>query len=83
MASLEELGVLDLVRRRVEDGTTHKVIAEELRRLFPGVRRGISPRSVRRFCMKHHLHATSRLPSEALDILVAYGVGMVRNDIEI
>lgn len=77
MASLEELDVFDLVRRRVSGGSTHRAIAGELRRLFPNVRRGISPRSVRRFCARHHLHSTSRLPSEAVDILVAYGVGMV------
>lgn len=76
MALLEEMGLENFILRRVIVGRTHKSIAEELRRLFPGVR-GISARSVRRFCAVHDLHATSRLPDNALDVLVAYGIGKV------
>jgi hypothetical protein len=76
MAALEDLNVGSLIRRHINDGKTHKDIAEELRHLFPGAR-GVSSRSVRRFCLKHNLHATSRLPIQALDILVGYGIGMV------
>ena len=79
MAVLEELNVLDLVRQRVSERCTHKTIAEELGRLFPGVR-GIGRASVKRFCAKHKLHRTSRLPNEAVDVLVAYGLGKVSAD---
>lgn len=78
MALLDELGLLAYIRKRIEDGNTHKVIAEDLRSLFPGVR-GISARSVRRFCATHDLHSTSRLSNNALDVLVAYGIGKVRD----
>ena len=76
MALLEELGLLTFIQRLVENGSTHKSIAEELRDRFPNVR-GISARSVRRFCAANSLHATSRLPDRAVDVLVAYGIGKV------
>lgn len=76
MSLLEALNLLAFMQRRIQDGNTHKSIAEELRRLFPGVR-GISARSVRRFCARHDLHATSRLSDSAVDVLVAYGIGKV------
>ena len=69
--------MLPIIRKRIiEDGSTHGAIAEELCHLFPGVR-GISARSVRRFCASQNLHATSRLSADAIDILVAYGIGKV------
>lgn len=79
MAHLEDLGVFDLVERLIQRGKTHKAIADDLRRLFPDARRGTSPRSVRRFCAKHHLHTSSRLSEQAVDVLVAYGIGMVKD----
>lgn len=82
MATLEDLNVFNLIRRRINGGKTHRSIAEELRRLFPSAR-GVSSRSVRRFCSRHNLHATSRLPSQSLDILVAYGIGMVRDQLQL
>ena len=39
----------DFVRKRVEEGNSHAVISEELQTMFPGLR-GLSERSVRRFC---------------------------------
>jgi len=79
MALLNELGLLTFIRRRIEGGDTHKSLAEELRLLFPGVR-GISARSVKRFCAEHNLHATSRLSDNAVDVIVAYGIGKVWKD---
>lgn len=76
MASLEALGVLPLVRRRVNSGCTQKAIVEELRRKCPGVQ-GISVRSLKRFCAIHNVHATSRLSDKVLDVLVACGIGIV------
>lgn len=76
MAVLEELNVFHLVRQRIKEHATHKIIAEELKHLFPGVK-GISRSSVKRFCAKYDLHRTSRLSREALDVLVAYGIGKV------
>ena len=78
MAALEELGLLGLVGRRIESRSSHKAIAEELQRLFPSVR-GLSARSVRRFCAKYGLQGTSRLPNPSLDVLIAYAIGKVCN----
>ncbi len=76
MSSLDSLDILPLVQSRVRNGHTHKRIVEELRRTFPGVR-GISVRSLKRFCAVYNVYATSRISDQALDVLVAYGVGSV------
>ena len=76
MAELDALGVLSLVRRRVNSGCTQKAIVQELHRKCPGVR-GISVRSLKRFCAIHNIHATSRLSDKVLDVLVAFGIGIV------
>ena len=76
MSALEELGLLPLVKKRIKSGFTHKTIVEELRAAYPGVR-GISLRSLKRFCAAHDLHATSRCSDPALDVLIAYGIGLV------
>ena len=34
-------------------------------------------RSLKRFCATHNLHATSRCSDRVLDVLVAYGAGIV------
>jgi hypothetical protein len=73
---LEDLDVLPFVRTRIKGGGTHKKIVQELRAIFPGVR-GISVRSLKRFCAAHNLHATSRCSDQVLDVLVAYGAGTV------
>ena len=76
MAALEELGLLPFIRKRIEEGSTYKVLCNELRSMFPGVR-GVSVRSIKRFCAVHGLRSTSRLSNRALDVLVAFGVGTV------
>ncbi len=74
MSALENLNVLPFVNTRVKNGYTSKV--EELRIVFPGVR-GISVRSLKRFCAtKHNLHSTTRCSDEVLNVLVAYGAGI-------
>lgn len=60
----------------MKDGYTQKAIVEELRAALPGVR-GISVRSLKRFCASHNLRATSRCSDGVLDVLVAYGAGIV------
>ena len=77
MATIQDLNVDGIIRRLIDDGKTHKDVAEELRRIFPNAG-GVSARSVRRFCQKRNLHGTSRLPNPALDVLVAYSIGLVR-----
>lgn len=76
MSALEALNVLPYVQMRVNSGYTHRAIVEELRNRFPGVR-GISVRSLKRFCSVYDLHATSRISDQVLDVLVAFGIGTV------
>ena len=61
------------MERRIRSGAKQKTIVEELRALFPGVR-GISVRSIKRFCSNHGLHMTMRLNDRALDVVVAFGI---------
>ena len=70
MAILETIsGADDYIRKRiVEDKATHQWVSEELKLLHPWMSRGLSSRSIRRYCEAHDYHATSRLT-------VGYGSG--------
>lgn len=78
MATLEALpGIHALISRRVkEERKTQREISEELKTMYPGVR-GLSVRSVRRFCEKHNIHSTSLLSDEDLDKVVCSSVAKV------
>ena len=78
MSTLETLpGVYSLISKRVkEERRSHKQISEELKVLYPGVR-GLSVRSVRRFCDGHDIHTTSRLSDEDLDRVVSSSIAKV------
>lgn len=78
MSVLYELNLLPMITVRRLEGASYKKIARELRALYPGVR-GLSARSVKRICRSYNVHATSRLSDQALDTLVACGIGMVRS----
>ena len=80
MALLETIpGVEDYIRKRiVEDGATRKAVSEELKLSYPFVSRGLSNRSIRRFCEAHDFHATSRLSDAQLDMVVRTSVRKVR-----
>ena len=79
MATLEVLpGIHTIIMRRVQqERKSHKQISEELKGLYPGVR-GLSMRSVRRFCEKHDIHTTSLLSNEDLDRAVSSSVAKVQ-----
>lgn len=77
MATLETIPhILSFVSRRVEERKTHKQISEELNRLYPGIR-GLSARSVRRFCDHHDIHSASLLADEDLDRVVSSSIAKV------
>ena len=76
MSTLDRLGVLPYVKRKVESGATHEAIVKELHRMYPGVR-GISIRSLKRFCSSRDLHSTSRISDQDLDVLIAFAIGSV------
>ena len=76
MSALEDLNLLSFIAERIRNGTTHRAIVQELRVAFPGMR-GISVRSLKRFCAAHNLRATCRCSDRVLDVLVSYGIGIV------
>ena len=55
--------VRDLV---VTQGKTHSQVSLLLQEAYPG-KRGLSSRSVRRFCLKNGIHAQNRLSNEELE----------------
>ncbi|XP_062522947.1 uncharacterized protein LOC134197618 [Corticium candelabrum] len=63
----------DFVRKRVEEGNSHAVISEELQTMFPGLR-GLSERSVRRFCTDRGLGRRCSLTKEELERRVSDAV---------
>jgi len=78
MAVLESLhGVECFVRSMIIDGKTHAEVSSELKRRLPTLSRGLSSRSVRRFCLAHRIQATSRLSDSALDRLIFTSVQRV------
>ena len=78
MATLEEIsGIEGFIRRRVElERKTHEQISEAVQQLYPGTK-GLSSRSVRRFCNNHNIHATSRLSPPELSRVVSTAVSQV------
>ena len=78
MSTLERLpGVGSLIVRRVNvERRGYKEISEELKAMYPGIR-GLSVRSVRRYCCMYNIHATSMLSSSNLDRVVSSSVAKV------
>ena len=71
-------GIYAYIKRLVVDERrTHRDISAELRRSYPMIRRGLSERSVARFCESYDIHATSRIPDQALDTVVRSSVSRV------
>ena len=70
--------VVSVVARKVHDEhKTHSQISDELKQQFPGVR-GLSSRSVRRFCDVHDIRRSSKLTATDLDRVVASSIAMVK-----
>lgn len=78
MAIVESIpGISDLLQLKVvEERKTHECISQELKALYPGTS-GLSSRSIRRFCERHNIHATSRLIDSELDRVVSSSNGKV------
>lgn len=79
MATMEAIPGIELFVRTliVHERKTHEQVSNELMRSNPGVK-GLSTRSVRRFCEKFKIHASSRLSSSDLDRVVSSSVNKVR-----
>ena len=79
MATLEDISG---IRSFIEDYVVNKrrsynFVSELLKSEFPSMTRGFSARSIRRYCEKHGIHATSRLTCNETDNcirIIAYKV---------
>ena len=78
MSALEEIaGIAAVVRQMVEvERKSHEKVSEELMVRFSG-KKGLSSRSVRRFCSEHDIHGISRLEQPELSQVVATAVDQV------
>ena len=71
-------GIEQLVRLKVvTERKSHRIVSQELKDAYPNLARGLSERSVRRFCSLNRIHVTSRLTDTNLDRVVSSSVSMV------
>ena len=79
MATIAEIpGIHAYIKRLVvEERRTYREICTELGRSHPMIKRGLSERSLARFCEMHNIHATSRIPDPVLDTVVRSSVAKV------
>ena len=66
----------DEIRQRVEEGQTHNQISQFLQTVLPS-QRGLSSRSVRRFCAERGIRYRSGLSDTQLDHIVSSRVSRV------
>ena len=78
MSALEEIpGIEAVVRQMVEiESKSHEKVSEGLKVQFPS-KRGLSSRSIWRFCSEHDIHASSRLEQPQLSQVVPSAVDQV------
>ena len=76
MSGIESLNCVDYIKERVKNKGTHKEIASDLQQLFPNSR-GLSERSVRRFCSLKGIHYASRLSAPEVNEVVESAVSQV------
>ena len=80
MAALSSIpGIeVELRMRVVEERKSYDAISTELKSSYPHLTRGLSARSVRRYCRELGIHVTPRLSDAHLDRIVASSVAAVR-----
>ena len=67
----------EYVRQRIEVyRTTHKQLSDELQRMHPGIR-GLSVRSIEKFCRDRGIHKSSCLSIDCVQIAVKEAVSKV------
>ena len=70
-------GIEDVLKQKIiVERRSYESVSEQLRTANPSMR-GLSSRSIRRFCVEHGIHATSRLTDSHLDRVVATSVAKV------
>ena len=80
MAVLESVsGIADIISKMItEERKSYESVSRELKtyHLHPTLR-GLSARSVRRYCESHGIHRSSRLNDQQLDVAVRSSVARV------
>ena len=59
-----------VVQLITQERQTHEQVSAKLQKRFPLVNRGLSRRSVRRFCEQLGIHSTSRLGDSEVDTVI-------------
>ena len=79
MASLEAIpGIVGIIQKKViQERKTFLAVSEELKQTYSTMTRGLSARSIRRFCKVHSIHVSSRLSDTQLDRVVSSSVAKV------
>ena len=65
------------IRQQIQSRATHRRISIELQQLYPGIR-GISARSIRRFCSERRIHYSSRFTASQVENAVEQAVSQVQ-----
>ena len=82
MSSLVDICSKEDILRLLENGATYSDVSHELRYRFPNIR-GLSSRTVRRFCNEHHIsrgRSHNRISEDELNHLVSVGISEVSFD---
>ena len=83
MPALDELALEELVKEKIENERwTYKKLSTHLQELYPGTK-GISARSLRRFCSSRDIHRTSRLSEHEVDIVVSGAIAKVGESVRV
>ena len=76
MAALESIG--GIVRQKIVlERKSYSAVSEDLKQAFPSVTRGLSARSIRRFCKEQNIHVSRRLSDMLIDRVVSSSVSKV------
>ena len=76
MALLDDLE--DFIRNKIEkERWTHSRLSDWLQQAYPG-EKGLSVRSVRRFCSEKDTHKTSRISGDSLNCVVTEAISKVK-----
>ena len=71
-------GIESLLKKKVVDERkSYETVSQELKSAYPSLTRGLSARSIRRYCSDHGIQSTSRLTDAQMDRVVAAQVAKV------
>lgn len=72
-----------LKKKVVDERKSYKTVSQELKNAYPSLTRGLSARSIRRYCSDHGIQGTSRLTDTQMDRVVAAQVAKVCTELKV